>query len=137
LNKQIKSVDFLLAWYRHNLPYLVKKQITLLLFSYGEGKYHKLFLARKTKMSQLLARTSISNIINSAKYEKVKYQKFYTVRTILISQICPSTKHKKCHNFCLVRNIQISHTLHSTNNSNTCITNSTSYEKDSAIFFLA
>jgi hypothetical protein len=46
-------------------------------------------------------------------------------------------KHKKCHNFCLVRNIQISHILHSTNNSNTCITNSTSYEKYSAIFFLA
>ena len=100
-------------------------------------------------MSQLLARTSMSNIINSAQYEKVKYHKFCTVRTFKyrkfflvrktkMSQLLPCTKHLniinsaqyekfKYHKFYLVRKRKILQIPLRTENQNK--TNSTSYEK--------
>ena len=66
-------------------------------------------------MSQLLARTSMSNIIHSAQYEKVKYHKFWIVRKF---------KYRK---FFLVRKTKMSQLLPCTKHLN--ITNSAQYEK--------
>jgi hypothetical protein len=103
LNKQIKSVDFLLAWYSPNLPNLVWSQNNT-----------TFLLVRRRKISQIVPRTKNENVTTSASYEHVKYHKFCIVRKGQISQILHST------------NIQISQIVPRTKNEN--VTTSASYE---------
>lgn len=130
-------MDFLLAWYRHHLPYLGKRQNNAISRLLG-----------RSKMSHIVPHTKNENATTSGSYEHVKYHKFCIIRKsqiiqildstkIQISQILPRTKKEnvttsalnetfRYHKFCIVRKIQISQILFRTKKENT--TNSASYE---------